>query len=57
MKTAKKTTLAGYMTRLFAAPPLRLTPERQAAIRAWAPDGMHTVTLDEEATDEEALAA
>jgi hypothetical protein len=57
MKTAKKTTLAGYMTRLFAAPPSRLTPEQRAAVRVWAPDGMHTVTPDEEAADDEVLAA
>ncbi|MDH3659778.1 MAG: hypothetical protein OEU92_07080 [Alphaproteobacteria bacterium] len=56
MKTAKKTTLAGYMMRLFAAPPSRLTPEQLAAVRAWAPDGMKTVAPDE-AADEEALAA
>ena len=34
MKTAKKATLAGYMTRLFAAPPSRLTPEQLAAVHA-----------------------
>lgn len=57
MKTAKKTTLAGYMTRLFAAPPSRLTPEQLTAINGWAPDGMHTVTPDEEAADDKVLAA
>ncbi len=56
MKTAKKTTLAGYMTRLFAAPSSRLTPEQLAAIKGWAPDGMQT-TVPDEAADGEALAA
>ena len=57
METAKRTTLAGYMTRLFAAPPSRLTPEQLADINGWAPDGMQTVTPDEAAADDGALAA
>lgn len=45
MQSAKKTTLADYVERLFASPFVTLTPEQDAAVRAWAPDGMHTAAL------------
>ena len=58
MRSAKKTTLAAYMGRLFAAPFKTLTPDQNAAVRVWAPDGMHTGMPPSEETDgEDALAA
>ncbi len=58
MRSAKKTTLATYMSRLFAAPFTTLTPDQDAAVRVWAPDSMHTVEPASEETDgEDAIAA
>jgi len=58
MRSAKKTTLAAYMGRLFGAPFKTLTPDQDAAVRVWAPDGMHTGMPPSEETDgEDALAA
>jgi ParB family chromosome partitioning protein len=57
-RSAKKTTLAAYISRLFATPFKTLTPDQDAAVRVWAPNGMHTVAPPSEDTDgEDALAA
>ncbi len=58
MQSARKTTLADYMERLFANPFVTLTAEQDAAVRAWAPNGMTTNKLvTEEAVDEDDIAA
>jgi len=58
MRSAKKTTLAAYMSRLFATSFTTLTPDQDAAVQAWAPDGMHTAEpASEESDSEDALAA
>ena len=58
MQSAKKTTLANYMERLFANPFVTLTVEQDAAVRAWAPNGMATIGLVAEgAIDEDDIAA
>ena len=58
MQSAKKTTLADYMARLFASPFVTLTPEQQTAVRVWAPDGMHSAgPVPDDDREEHAAAA
>ena len=52
--SARKTTIADYMEKLFARPFATLAPEQHAAIAAWAPEGMAT---SDALPDEEDIAA
>ena len=58
-QSARKTTIADYMEKLFARPFATLAPEQHAAIAAWAPEGMATTDVlpDEEDIPVEAVAA